>query len=127
MEAKKAAEILAAYEKKQNLDYSYLTLLDPENKHHVHGVELRVGPLPIASPGGFEHALASRIAKKHGITFEEYNFNVGTDDPPLYSTIFSATCYQEDEIETKMEQIMQAEDELKSRLESLAESVMKNE
>ena len=123
MEAQKATEILAAY-KKRNLDYNYLTTLDPENKHHVQGVELRVGPLPISSPGGFEHALATKIAKKHRITFEEYNFNRGTDDPPRYRPIFSATCYQEDEIDTKMKQIMQAEDELKSRLESLAESLM---
>jgi len=126
MEAKKAAAILEAY-KKGNLDYSYLTALDSGNKHRIRGTKLRVGPLPITSHGSFEHALASRIAKKYGISFEEYNFNVGTDDPPLYRPIFSAICYEEDEIETKMQQITQAENELKSKLESLAESLMKNE
>ena len=43
---------------------------------------------------------------------------------PLSSPIFSAICYAEDKIETKMQQIIQAEDELKARLESLAEFVM---
>lgn len=123
MEAKKAAEILAKY-KNENLGYGYVTHLDSKTQQSVRVLQIRVGPLPISSPGGFEHALASRIAEKHGITFKEYNFNVGTDDPPLYRSIFSTICYGEDEIQTKMEQIIQAEDELKSMLESLAESLM---
>jgi len=123
MEAKKVAKILAEC-KNENLGYGYVTHLDSKTQQSVRVLHLRVGPLPISSPGGFEHALASRIAEKHKINFEEYNFNVGTDDPPLYGSIFSAICYAEDEIGAKMEQIMQAEDELKSRLESLAESLM---
>jgi len=123
MEAKKAAEILAGY-KRGNLSYGYVTHLDSKNQQRVRVLRLRVGPLPISSPGGFEHELASRIANKHKIICEEYNFNVGTDDPPLYRSIFSTICYGEDEIEAKMEQILQAEDDLKSRLDSLAESLM---
>lgn len=123
MEVKKAAEILAGY-KNENLGYGYVTHLDSKAQQPVRVLQLRLGPLPIASPGGFEHALATKIAKKYGVTFEEYNFNRGTDDPPLYRPILSATCYQEDEIETKIGKMIQAEDELKSRLESLAEFVM---
>ena len=123
MEAKKVAKILAKY-KNENLGYGYVTHLDSKTQQSVRVLQLRVGPLPISSPGGFEHALATKIAKKYGVGFEEYNFNRGTDDPPLYRPIFSAICYEQDEIETRMEQIIQAEDELKSRLESLAESVM---
>ena len=123
MEAKKAAEILAKY-KRENLGYGYVTHLDSKTQQSVRGLQIRVGPLPISSPGRFEHALASRIAEKYGITFKEYNFNVGTDDPPLYGSIFSAICYEEEEIQPKMEQIMQAEDALNSKLESLAESLM---
>jgi len=123
MEAKKVAKILAKY-KNENLGYGYVTLLDSKTQQSVRVLQIRVGPLPISSPGGFEHALASRIAEKHEITFKECNFNVGTDDPPLYRSIFSAICYGEDEIGTKIERITRAEDELKSRLQSLAESVM---
>ena len=125
MEAKKAAEILAGY-KNEDLGYSYITNLDPRTNQPVRALQLRVGPLPIASPGGFEHALAGRIAKKYGITFEEYNFNRGTDDPPLYKPIFSAICYSEDEIETKIQAITQAEEELKFRFENLADVAMKS-
>jgi hypothetical protein len=123
MEAKKVAKILAKY-KNENLGYGYITHLDPKTQQSVRVLQIRVGPLPISSPGHFEHALASRIAKKHGITFKDYNSNVGTDDPPLYRSIFSTICYGEDEIRTKMKLIMQAEDELKSSLESLAESLV---
>ena len=123
MEAKKVAEILAGY-KKENLGYGYVAYLNSKTQQSVRVLQIRVGPLPISSPGGFEHALASRIAEKYGITFKEYNFNVGTDNPPLYGSIFSDICYGEDEIQTKMERIMQAEVELNSKLESLAESLM---
>jgi hypothetical protein len=123
MKAKKVTSILRKC-KDPELSYSHLSV--PQPGKYANAVELRVGPLPFTSPGGIEHALAVKIAAKYGIDFKDYDFNRGTDEPPLYKPIFSANCLKEDEIERTIKRIIEARDELKAKFENLAEVAMKS-
>lgn len=124
MEAKKASKILADY-KKENVAYSYISHVDKKNGCHIDGLEIRLF-LPISYPGGFEHALANKIARKYGINFEDYNVNRGREEPAFYKPIFSTVCNDEDDIKTKIEKIIAAREELKTKFEDLAKFAMKS-
>ena len=122
MNIKKAAILLANY---KDIDFDYSSVSVSERGGSVEALEIRVGPLLVA--GGFEHALAEKVASKHHVALKEYNVNRGTDELPQYKPIFSAICYRENEIPTAMERIKEARRELASRFESLAEFAIKSE
>lgn len=119
MEVEKIAKFLAGY-KGDDLDYDYLARSDTKNRRYVNGVKIRIS-LPIAYRGGFEYIIANRIAQKYGITFEEYDFNRGTDDPPFRRPVFSTTCHNEDEVKTRMKTMIKAKQKLISGFEKLTE------
>jgi hypothetical protein len=124
MKINNISELLKDYQKDERT-CSYVTHLDSKNTPHVVGVELRVA-LPMTSPGGLEHAIARKIAKEYNMTFEEYNVNRGTDDPPLYRPTFSIICHTESDVKKNIEKIKQAERELNRKFENLAELAMKS-
>jgi hypothetical protein len=101
-------------------------LTDSQGRLKVYDIQI-MHYLPFSTGGEFEieSILARRIAQQYGIGFEYCDTSPGSDS--FYEPTFLVVCKEkEKDIKLNIEKIIQARDELRSRLEKLADFVMKN-
>lgn len=92
----------------------YETVAKPQS-----GIKLRIN-LSSYCPSGFRYPLAGRVARKYGITLEQYNANNGTNNQPCSIPIFSVTCYDEGRLDAELKKIIEAAEDLQCRCETIA-------
>jgi len=117
VDAEKVRKILSEY-REIKLDFSYIP--DQYKADEVDRVEIRL-LLPFFDPGGIDEKVATKVARNHGLGFENYNLNKGKDEPPLYRPTFLSVCRDESEIRSEVEKIIRADRELDVSFEELSE------